>query len=220
MDERLSAAAALFPPVEVGADIGANHGLLTCHLLATGKAKRMWATDLSTDALGHARRNLRALGLEDRVSFAVGDGFSVITEPVQAAAILGMGGQTAAGIILSAPEDRLPAFLVLSTHTELSVARRSLYERGYEIREEVLVYCGGRYYVLMQAERTPGAQMPDERTLFLGPGLMRLSTETYQAYLRKKLSAYEPSRTPEGIRRCQWLREEAERAAADSACSP
>ena len=220
MDERLSAAAALFPTVETGADIGANHGLLACHLLKSGKAKRMWVTDLSADALEHAHHNIRSRGLENLVSFAVGDGFSVIPEPVGAAAILGMGGLTVAGILRNAPEERLPRSLVISSHTEQSVARRSLYERGYEIREETLVCCGGRYYVVILAEQTPGISIPDDRTLFLGPCLVRLHSQVYQAYLRKKLAAYEPSRTAEGIRRYQWLREEAARAAADSSSRP
>ena len=60
MDERLSTAAGLFPTVRIGADIGANHGLLACHLLKTNKAQRMWITDLSADALKQARRMYRS----------------------------------------------------------------------------------------------------------------------------------------------------------------
>ncbi len=219
MDERLSAAAGLFPTVRIGADIGANHGLLACHLLKTNKAQRMWITDLSADALKQARRNVQIQGLTERAAFAVGDGLTALPDPVDAAAILGMGGNTAAEIIESAPDERLPETLIVSTHTEHARVRRSLYRRGYEIHEEVVVYCGGRYYVLERAECSADAQMPDERTLFLGPCLMKTSSSTYRAYLDRKLAAYQPSRSPEGIRCYEWLREEAVRVFADSQSS-
>ena len=153
MDERLSAAASLFPAVEVGADIGANHGYLACHLLSTKKVRRMWLTDLSPVALDQARRNVQAQGLSDRAAFAVGDGLTVLPEPVEAAAILGMGGNTAARILQNSPEDRLPGSLVVSSHTEQETVRRALYGRGYVISREFIAFSGGRIPVGVSRNR-------------------------------------------------------------------
>ncbi len=216
MDERLSAAAEFFPRVAVGADIGANHGYLACRLLSHGKAQRMWLTDLSADALEQARRNVQAQGLTDRARFAVGDGFTVLPERVDAAAILGMGGITAAGILHSAPKDLLPETLVVSSHTEQETVRRALYERGYAITREQVVLSVGRFYVLHLAQQAGQAEVPDERLLFLGPCLVEQNSPVYRAYLERRSGAYRPSRIPEGRKRYEWLREEAARAAADS----
>lgn len=219
MDERLTQAASLFPVVRIGADIGANHGMLACHLLKAGIAQKMWITDLSSDALEQARQNVKASGLASRAEFAVGDGFSAMTEPADAAAILGMGGATFAAILKSAPQELLPKYLVVSCHTEQETARRAICERGFEIVQERVCFSGGRYYVLHQAVRSKDAVIPDERTLFIGPCLGREHSQVYRDYLTRRLAAYSPSRSAEGMKRCQWLREEADRAAADSKSS-
>ncbi len=217
MDARLRAALAMFPQVRVGADIGANHGLLACSLLERGRAHRMWVTDLSADALARAKMNIQRRGLTDRVRFAVGDGFSALSEPVQAAAILGMGGETIGGILQSAPEDRLPDCLLCSAHSGQEFLRRRLYETGYLIADERVVCSAGRYYVLHLAQRQPAAlPMPDERALFLGPCLMKQASAEYSGYLQRRLSAYQYNQSESGRQIFLWLQEEAKRIAADS----
>lgn len=213
-DARLETAAALFPEAETGADIGANHGLLACRLLTSDRVRRMWVTDLSADALRQARENISARGLADRARFSVGDGFAALLETVDAAAILGMGGQTIEAILRSAPRERLPGCLIVSAHTEQERARRAMYETGYRITDERLVLSGGRFYVLERAERGSGSA-PDERALFLGPCLVRQTGDLYRRYLERRIAAYRPSRSAEGQRRFQWLTEEAQRVAAD-----
>ena len=215
MDERLETAAALFPEVYIVADIGANHGLLACYLLETRRAERMWLTDISAKALSRARQNIAARGLQSRTVFAVGDGFAALAEPVEAAAILGMGGQTITCIIKNAPDGNLPAHLVVSSHTDHDVLRRSLYEAGYRLAEERVAQSGGRFYIVASAVRDTEVQMPDERLLFLGPCLIRLNTPAYRTYLQRRLDAYRPSRTPDGKQRYEWLKEEAARAASN-----
>ncbi len=216
MDERLSAAARLFPQIKVGADIGANHGLLACELLESGRTEHMWLTDLSKDALVHARRNIEARGLSERATFAVGNGFSVIPDKVEAAAILGMGGQTIAQILHTAPYERLPDYLIVSAHTEQEFVRSVLYAQKYMIIQEEIVLSANRFYVLELAVQNANVQAPTDRSLFLGPCLIRNTSPLYCKYLEHRLAAYQPSRSSEGILRYQWLREEAARAAADS----
>ena len=63
LDERLACAAALFPACEYGADIGADHGRLSCALLASGKCRRMCVADISAESLEKAKRLLRLHGL-------------------------------------------------------------------------------------------------------------------------------------------------------------
>ncbi|MBR0407985.1 MAG: tRNA (adenine(22)-N(1))-methyltransferase TrmK, partial [Clostridia bacterium] len=74
LDDRLSRAAALFPACEYGADIGADHGRLSCFLLESGKAERMCVADISGDSLKKAEALLSLRGLAERADFKVGDG--------------------------------------------------------------------------------------------------------------------------------------------------
>ena len=58
LDDRLSRAAALFPACEYGADIGADHGRLSCYLLANQRCSRMCVADISADSLEKMTREL------------------------------------------------------------------------------------------------------------------------------------------------------------------
>ena len=112
LDARLETALSLFPRVRTGADIGADHGFLTCALLKRGIAERMWTTDISASSLLKARKLMEKNGLSDRVTFGVGDGFEPVLEPVDAAAILGMGGVSIRNMLLHQADALVTGFNV------------------------------------------------------------------------------------------------------------
>ena len=57
-------------------DLGTGSGCLLLSILSEFPQARGIGTDLSADAIATARENATALGLADRASFAVGDGFA------------------------------------------------------------------------------------------------------------------------------------------------
>ena len=65
LDERLKTVFDLFPACDIGAEIGADHGRLSCNLLAKGKVKHMLVTDISAPSLEKAKRLFRIHGLEE-----------------------------------------------------------------------------------------------------------------------------------------------------------
>ncbi|MBQ8081300.1 MAG: SAM-dependent methyltransferase [Clostridia bacterium] len=208
LDERLSAALALFPVCDIGADIGCDHGKLALNLLYAGKVKRMIAADLSAVSLQKARRLFEAHQMADRARFLAGDGFSALDEPVDAAAILGMGGDTLSGILLKGKERLNGCSLILSAHTCCEHVRRTLGEIGYHIADERIALAAGRYYVVLRAEYGHALE-PDERQLFLGPMLsLGAPDQQYWGYLTRRLAAYEDSQSSEGQKRRDWLKEE------------
>ena len=207
LDERLRAAAELFTACEFGADIGADHGRLSCYLLDRGICGRMVVSDISADSLQKARRLLTLHGLQDRVVFKSDDGLEAIVEPVQCVAICGMGGRLMADI-LSRGCDRLHrADLVLSCHTEIPELRRTVVSLGYCLKDERLVIAKGRYYVVIRAES--GVQACSDKEYYLGPVLMRKKPVLWQPYLLWR----------EGVVSCErghdeylkWIREEMEK---------
>ena len=72
LDPRLLTAADFFPYCERGADIGADHGHLSCYLLTSGKCKTMQVTDISYTSLQKAQALLTRHGFADRASFLCG----------------------------------------------------------------------------------------------------------------------------------------------------
>lgn len=201
LDERLSLAAALYAPCDLGADIGTDHGLLPCHLLKENICHRMIFADVSAKALRHAREQVERQGLEGRAALVCADGLDALNEPCGCVSVMGMGGETIAGI-LARGQDRLQgAVLVLSAHTDLHLVRQAVQDIGYHIVREELCRAAGRFYVVWRAE--PGkASLTDEDIRF-GPLLMQAMTPLLREYitwrvavlsdrLRGLLSAREP----------------------------
>ena len=206
LDDRLSRASTLFPASEYGADIGADHGRLSCFLLESGKAQRMCVADISADSLKKAEALLTERGLNDRVDFRVGDGLSVLDRPADAIAILGMGGHTLCGILTEGQEKLQGATLILSAHTDMPLVRQTLMELDYRIEKEEIAYAANRFYVLLRA--VPGQEALSEKQLSLGPRLMETYPTHYLEYLQWRIGIAKKKQSPEGKQELNWLKEE------------
>lgn len=206
LDDRLSRAAALFPACAYGADIGADHGRLSCFLLFSGTCQRMCVADVSAPSLEKARKLLDRYGLTARADIRVGDGLSVLDRPADAVAILGMGGHTISGILQSGADRLRGAALILSAHTDVDLVRKTLMRLPYRIEREEIAFAAGRYYVVLRA--VPGAESMGERELCLGPRLMENTPEHYEAYLAWRMGVAARKRSEEGRREYVWLKEE------------
>ena len=207
LDERLSAAADLFPACAYGADIGADHGRLSCYLLTKGRCQRMCVADISADSLEKAKALLALHQLSDRADLCVGDGLDVLPQPAQAIAILGMGGRTLAGI-LTRGKDRLNgACLILSAHTEVFLVREALAGIGYRIGDERIVRAANRYYVILRAES--GRESYTEKQIYLGPRLLESREKIFLAYLSWQKQVIGRGETSQ--KRKAWIEEELNR---------
>jgi tRNA (adenine22-N1)-methyltransferase len=182
LDDRLQAAADLYPACCLGADIGTDHGRLPLYLLASGRCERMVVSDISAPALSKARELITRHRFEDRAVFVQADGLNALHEPAKAVSLLGMGGDTMCAILAAAPQRLQKAALILSPHTELYKVREVLHLIGYRIEKESVARSGGRFYVILQA--VPGDAVYTEKELLLGPCLTRERPPLFQDYLR------------------------------------
>ena len=193
-DDRLQAALALVPDGPMAADIGADHGRLSALLLGRERCEHLLVSDASAPALEKAKRRLHLLGLDARCTFAVADGLDALDQlppespPVNAFCILGMGGDTIAGI-LSRGQARLEgATLVLGPHTEVPLVRRRVTELGYRITDERLAREGRYLYVLLQAKPAVEPVRYTERELLLGPCLLQSPPPLMRPWAERLLS--------------------------------
>ncbi len=206
LDDRLSRAAALFPACAYGADIGADHGRLSCYLLLNGVCGRMCVADISAPSLRKAQELLFRHGLSERADIRVGDGLNVLEQPADAIAVLGMGGHTICDILLTGAGKLQGAALILSAHTDVHLVRHTLMDLSYRIDREEIAYAAGRFYVVLRA--VPGRESMGERQLLLGPRLMETAPEHYQDYLAWRIGIASRKRTEEGQRELNGLKEE------------
>lgn len=186
LDERLSLAASLYEPCALGADIGTDHALLPCHLLKQDICQKMILADVSAKALQHAKDQVARQRLGDRAVLVCADGLNALAEPCGCVSVMGMGGETIAGILTRGQDKLQGAVLVLSAHTDLHLVRQAVQEIGYHIVREELCRAAGRFYVVWRAE--PGEAALSDQELRFGPLLMHTDTPLLRDYLRWRIA--------------------------------
>lgn len=198
MEERLNLARQLYEPCTLGCDIGTDHGLLPGMLLRQHVCRYMIASDISDKALSHAREHISRSGLSPCTHFVCTDGLSALPDaehPVfgqtrcGCVSILGMGGDTVSAMLRNRPGRLQGAVLVVSVHSELPAVRLALQDISYAIRQERLVYEGGRFYVIWRAE--PGSMYLSEEEILYGTQQLFSPGPDLIPYLHFRLSVFE-----------------------------
>lgn len=143
------------------ADIGCDHGRLSCAAVQCGAAQRAIAIDISAPSLAKARRLADYVGVADRVETRHGDGFSPLTiGEADAVALLGMGGTLMTRLLDACPAPLMGAArAVFQPMRAAEDIRRYLYEHGYRIVDDRVVREAGRLYQVFAATPPePGRQ--------------------------------------------------------------
>jgi len=180
--ERLSIAIELLSGARVVADIGCDHGRLSCALIQQNAAERCIAVDISEPSLKKAERLARQIGAESRVETRLGDGLKpLIPGEADALAILGMGGTLMTQILDTNPPLMGAEKCVLQPMRAADDIRRWLFEHGYPVLDDRVVLDAGRYYQVFsvgqpQEQRQALPQGWPEECFLLG----------YTAYLRRE----------------------------------
>ena len=224
--ERLACAMELLGGAKVVADIGCDHGRLSCALVQSGRAESCIAVDISAPSLKKAEQLAAQLGVSGRVETRLGDGLAPLaTGEADALAILGMGGTLMTRILEAVKTPLAGAKLcVLQPMRAAEDIRRWLYERGYAVIDDRVVLDTGRFYQIFSVApptdtpRTPPDGWPDD-CFILGykaferrePNLFRLAERMLQTTERKRRTQRSEllDRQAEQLRKILSFREEA-----------
>jgi len=133
-------------------DVGCDHAQLCALLTTEGGAEHAYASDIRPGPLENARRTIRTLGLEHKItpvlcdgldSFGPGDGDTIV--------IAGMGGDEISAILSRASWVRSPEIrLILQPMTAADRLRRNLVQGGFAICREIVIQDGGKLYTAME----------------------------------------------------------------------
>ena len=180
--ERLDCAIELLSGAQVVADVGCDHGRLSCALIQRNLAECCIATDISEPSLKKAERLIRQIGAQDRVETRLGDGLTPLAAgEADAIAILGMGGTLMAQILLVDPPLKGAKKCVLQPMRAAEDIRRWLYERNYPVLDDRVVFDAGRYYQVFSVGQ------PEARAQTLPDGWPDgCFTLGYTAFLRRE----------------------------------
>ena len=195
LSKRLQAVIRLMPAFGTVCDVGCDHGYVAISLLREKKAAKVIAMDVNAGPLKQARHNGAAYGMTDRMDFRLSDGLKEVC-PGEADAFLcaGMGGRLMVRIMTEG-WDVMETMqgAVLQPQSEIEVVRRFVYEKGWHILAEDMVFepdgdlpDEGKYYPMMFIE--PGtAEMPEETALLYGPRLLQERHPVLLQYLQFSL---------------------------------
>ncbi|MFI3237020.1 MAG: class I SAM-dependent methyltransferase [Lachnospiraceae bacterium] len=196
LSKRLQKVADFLSPSNVICDVGCDHGYLSIYISQNKIAKKVIAMDINEGPLQQASEHVKGVGLEADIELRLSDGLhKVCVGEADAFLCAGMGGRLMTKIIVDSMDVVAQMqYAVLQPQSELAYIRAFVYEMGWSIVKEDMVFeaetegsSEGKYYPVMRIE--PGNnKMPNKLELLYGPCLISEKNAVLQAYLEKSLN--------------------------------
>lgn len=155
---RLQAIASFIRAGSLLGDIGTDHAYLPAYLVQQGIIRGAVGVDIHEGPYRSALETVRAYGLSDLIDVRLGNGLRPLQRgEVNVLVLAGMGGNTILQILFES-EDVLQEVeeLVLQPQGAEGKVRRELLNKGWKIKEELLVEEEGRIYAVVHFTRTEG----------------------------------------------------------------
>lgn len=173
-------------------DVGTDHAHIPIELVKNGKVSFAIATDISLPSIQKGEKNIRKLGLSDKIKTYCANGTSgVPLDGISDIIIAGMGGELISEILFA--DERLKnssLHFILQPMTKHSELRELLAKNGFSIEKESCISDGDRIYFIMSVYYTGEAHTLTLRDLLLGVNTEKNKTLLdYTARLKVQLSA-------------------------------
>ncbi len=153
LDSRLMAVAGLVRKDKYFADIGTDHAYLPVWLIENGIINRAVAADLRKGPLENAKETVVSHNLVDKIELRLSDGLDNFMEnEAEEIAVAGMGG-----LLISEFINRTEwlknkeVHLILQPMTHTEELRKTLFDNGFIIDNEVVAKDGDKLYIVLSA---------------------------------------------------------------------
>lgn len=186
LSPRLLACCGFVSPGDRVADIGCDHGYLGIHLLQTGLARSVIATDVNEMPLQSAMRNAQKYGVRDKMTFYLSDGVRNIPRNFDVMVCAGMGADTMVSILEAAPWLKAQQYrLILQCQSKTPMLRQYLSEHGWRITEETVLRDGRFLYTVMEVIWQPGYPRLTVGQWYFPPALLENPAEELPEYFER-----------------------------------
>lgn len=173
ISNRLLLCAQFVRPGDRVADVGCDHGYLGIHLLQSGIAQSVIASDINEMPLKSAVKNAEKYGYSEQMHFYLSDGVRNIPRDFDALICAGMGGDTMVSILTDAPWLKSENYrLILQCQSKTPLLRRYLSENGWCIIKESLARDGKFLYTVMEVIYAPGTVLTPGQW-YISPALVQ-----------------------------------------------
>lgn len=175
-------------------DIGCDHGYLGIELINQNRNIKVISSDISSNAIASAKRNILSLSLDDKIDLRVGNGLSVISSnEIDTVVISGLGAHTQMEILTSGLDKlKLVHSIILCPNDDAFYIRNNLERLGYYIYDEDIIYENEKFYPILKLKK--GTKKYTYEECLLGPILQNKTSKTitmyYKMILDKKNNIY------------------------------
>lgn len=193
LSNRLLTCCQFVRPGDRVADIGCDHGYLGIHLLQSGIASSVIASDVNRKPLESAVANARKFGVQERISFFLSDGVRQIPRDFDCLVCAGMGADTMISILEAAPWLQDSKYrLILQCQSKRPALRKFLAQAGFSISRETLAQDGKFLYPVTEVTYAP-APSPAPWEYYITPQLLSDNSQLLPAFLRRVIGGLEDS---------------------------
>ena len=190
LSKRLSSVASMVTAGYCLADVGTDHGYVPIYLYERKIIPHAIAMDVNKGPLERAALHIAESGMKEAIETRLSDGLTAL-KPGEADSVVvaGMGGPLIIRILSAHPEvtESLKE-LILQPQSEISEVRIWLYEQGYEIVEEHMVFEDGKYYPMFKAVKNPEAEKLTNLEYKYGKISVLGEPEVLRAYLVREIA--------------------------------
>ena len=155
LSNRLEMVVSMVAPAKAAADIGTDHGHVPIELVKRGIVEHAYAMDVRKGPLSKAQENVAAAGLKDKIETRLSDGVQKLNAgEANSVIIAGMGGELVIHILEDGRHvwDTVDQW-ILSPHSEQHKVREWLWNHGFPIVKEDMVFEEGKFYTIMDARK-------------------------------------------------------------------
>ena len=140
------------------------------------------ASDINEGPLLSCKSLVEQEGLEDQIKVRLSNGLDALyPDEFDTLIIAGMGGELIADI-LSRCDYLTTKHIILNPMTHPELARKFLFDNGYEINNDLIVRDGRHYYSVFDAEYT-GKVVPKNRADYFLGNIQDFSNKEYFVHL-------------------------------------
>lgn len=192
LSKRLKALADMVDITDSVADIGTDHGYVPIYLIKTGKCTKAIASDINKGPLEKSKENILASGLQEKIQCRLGGGFQKIKpKEVDVAVIAGMGGNLIRDII----EEDMDVFknlkyCILQPVQNPEALRKYIYEKGFRVIEEKIVYDEGKYYQILKVSYDNNSRELQDIEYEIGQFIIKDKSKDAVDYINYRLNQY------------------------------
>ena len=155
LSNRLEMVVSMVASSRAAADIGTDHGHVPIELVRRGIVDRAYAMDVRKGPLSKAQENVAAAGLKDKIETRLSDGLQKLSAgEAETVIIAGMGGELVIHILEDGRHmwDTVDQW-ILSPHSEQHKVREWLWNHGFPIVKEDMIFEEGKFYTIMDVRK-------------------------------------------------------------------